>query len=119
MKSLTTRFLPVIVAFICGFAAALALNSTPQSFAQTKSGVALGGGHAGVEIENHKYQTLKGNRSTVRTQRDVISVSDSYGRLINVTTARNKTVLWYQANDGSVRNVIVQDALVPIRVKQP
>jgi hypothetical protein len=90
------------------------------SDAQVKTNAARGAGHAGVIIEDFEFRTLQNNRARVRTQRDQVVVDTSYGRLIQVTQIRGRTVLWFEAENGVVRNVFIEGDAAPVKItRQP
>jgi hypothetical protein len=47
--------------------------------------------------------------------RNQLQVPKAYGRLVSITAASGVAILWFESNDGSIRNVYV-DAGVPVIV---
>lgn len=109
--------LELVLATALGAAAVLALQPA-QGQGQTPA-LIRGGGSAGVEKEPvYRFTTLKGNASTAQFDRNVLRVSATYGRLVAVTMADRKPVLWYEDSAGDVRNVVLQSAEALVRVSR-
>jgi hypothetical protein len=100
-----------------GAVAAFALTGSPATGQQTPA-LVRGGGHAGVETEpTFRFQTLQGNRSQADYDRAVLKVPAYYGEPFAVVAGTGgRQVIWYRADDGSLRNVIVGDDRSLVRV---
>ena len=114
-----TRWQEIALAAALG-ALALSLWSPARGQGQTPA-LIRGGGSAGVEKEpTYRFTTLKGNAATVQFDRNVLRVPSSFGRLIQVTMAGTKPVLWYEDSAGTLRNVVLRDAQSLVQVtRQP
>lgn len=111
-----SKVLAVCAAFVLGVIVAPRL--IPNARAQTSPGLAIGAGHTAVVIEEFAFRTAKGVRSSVRVQRNHLVVEPSYGRLIAIHEVKGRSVLWYQAADGTLRNVIL-NGLDAVKITAP
>jgi len=111
-----TWILPLLAAGLA--ACALALSPSPAHSQQTPS-LIRGGGSAGVEKEpTFRFNTLNGKPASADYDRSLLKVPASYGEVIAVTQAGRGAVLWYRAQDGSIRNVILTNSDSLVRVAQ-
>ena len=92
--------------------------------AQVDISLFRGAGHVGTVTElPFRYQILKkeNGRQTKRieTNRDLFAVPKFYGEPFTVTTVGDKSIIWYRASDGVVRNVVIEqgDMLIETSVQ--
>ena len=92
--------------------------------AQVDISLFRGAGHVGTVVEQpFRYQLLKkenGRRSkTIDIVRDKLAIPKFYGKPFTVTTVGEKSVIWYRASDGTVRNVVIEhgDMLIETSVQ--
>ena len=112
-----SRSLGLLLAFIAGLA--LARVGLPPGHAQTNPGLVRGGGSAGAINDDFKFRTLKNNRASVRTPRNVLVVNAAYGRLVTVTpiiAGKGGHVLWFEAQDGTIHNVVIENPRSTVRI---
>jgi hypothetical protein len=57
-------------------------------------------------------------KSEVRDVRQHIVVPDFYGRLVAVTQDGGRALLWFQGENGVVRNVVTDASSVPLAIEQ-
>jgi hypothetical protein len=109
-------WLPLALAAALGGLAALLLTQPARGQARTPA-LVRGGGSAGVEKESvYRFTTLQGNAATAQFDRNVLRIPQHYGKLISVTMAERKPVLWYEDAEGSIRNVVLADAQSLVRL---
>lgn len=109
--------------FFAGFIVAI-LGLQAVGIAQVNMDLFRGAGHVGTVTElPFRYQILKkeNGRQTKRieTNRDLFAVPKFYGEPFTVTTVGDKSIIWYRASDGVVRNVVIEqgDMLIETSVQ--
>lgn len=87
--------------------------------AQQRPGLVKGGGSAGVEKEaTFRFNTAEGRPTQSDCDRNVLKVPPAYGNAFAVTVGPGRQpVVWFRSDtDGSVRNVILQDDQMLVRL---
>ena len=103
-----------LVAILIGGFGMLILGIQEIGTAQVDISLFRGAGHVGTVSElPFRYQLLKkegGRRTrTIDIVRDRLVIPKFYGEAFSVTTVGDKSVIWYRASDGTVRNVVIED----------
>ena len=76
--------------------------------AQVNTSLFRGAGHAGTVSERaFRFKTIKKNAGVIHTERHRLVVPVSYGKPFTVTTFGTDSIIWYRADDGTVRNVVI------------
>ncbi len=96
---------------LAGAALAFAVSAfVPSHFsaapAAADNRVVLGGGDAGLDDEVFKFKTLKGNHMSASFRRAIVKVPAGYGKLVHVSGSGSENTLWFQGDDGRLRNVV-------------
>jgi len=102
MKTITRKL--VIVAFCCSLLVVIAYA------AQFDFGV-LATGTA------HQDSVSFGRGKNFTQLRTEIQIPQAYGRLVSVTSYGKETVLWFEADNGTIRNVNLEGA-APVILKR-
>jgi len=50
--------------------------------------------------------------------RQIVQVPKDYGQLVTILSSENGPILWYQAADGTIRNVLVRTWNEPILIRR-
>lgn len=102
----------------------LVLGIQDLGTAQVDISLFRGAGHVGTVVEQpFRYQLLKKERGrqskTIDIVRDRVAIPKFYGEPFTVTTVGDKSVIWYRASDGTVRNVVIEqgDMLIETSVQ--
>ncbi len=67
-----------------------------------------GGGEAGVIEDKFKWKMETGTGASTEIRRFLVKVPAAYGNLVAAVPGGGKeTVLWFQGQDGTVRNVVL------------
>lgn len=85
---------------------AVLLPHAPQRV-EADGRLALGGGEAGILDEKIKFRTESGSGQSTSIRRALVKVPAGYGRLVHVSGNSASNVLWFQTEEGTIRNVIL------------
>ena len=70
-----------------------------------------------VETDAHEEKLSFGGSKRSTLLRHEIQIPKAYGRLITITGLDERTVLWFESDNGVIRNVEL-DGAVPVIVKR-